>query len=504
MFLALLHVLRYFNRPGLTFEQNAAIPNYVFGPAQVRSFLEARLFGAPLSAWIHMPQELLDSFGGHVDRIDVVLVAVPLMVLAAVATHLTARASLRQQATAAPVEAAAGPTDVAMRVMRATPWIFPLGVLLGGLFAAFPIAILLYWLTNNLWTLVQQRIVFRRFAAEEAARPVPVVVPEPVVPSPEPRRRCSRSQAGRRPTPDERRFADRRKGGGRTAWRHPPPLMPPYRIRTRDRPAPNLRGPRSVLSGTDAGRRTEEETAQMATTARRIGRIAAASAASAGLLLAGAGPALADDPGTSATQGPITLSPEQATFVCTQRIPAILARIDRVTARINADVATRGSTGVAAGAPGPGRGRGARRRGRPDPEAHRRAAREARLAGRREGARHRLPRRELCLVNTTTSRGGPPGRALLVLVAALAALVLGGCRPATAPRRRGLDGRCRLGSGRRGSTGPCRCRGRGRSRRTGPRRGRRCRRPVSAERAPAAARLAGWCDRPAVGRDGFA
>ena len=69
VFLALLHVLRYFNRPGLTFEQNAAIPNYVFGPAQVRSFLEARLFGAPLSAWIRMPQELLDSFGGHVDRV---------------------------------------------------------------------------------------------------------------------------------------------------------------------------------------------------------------------------------------------------------------------------------------------------------------------------------------------------------------------------------------------------------------------------------------------------
>ena len=73
-----------------------------------------------------------------------------------------------------------------------------------------------------------------------------------------------------------------------------------------------------------------------------IRRIAAVTAASAALLLAGAGPALADDPGS--TQGPITLSPEQATFVCTQRIPAILARVDRVTARINADAATRGST----------------------------------------------------------------------------------------------------------------------------------------------------------------
>jgi hypothetical protein len=87
-----------------------------------------------------------------------------------------------------------------------------------------------------------------------------------------------------------------------------------------------------------------EENVQMVTTGRRIGTTAAAALASVGLMLAGADPALADDPGTSTTQGPITLSPEQATFVCTQRIPAILARIDRVTNRINAGVATRGST----------------------------------------------------------------------------------------------------------------------------------------------------------------
>jgi len=188
VFLALLHVLRYFNRPGLSFEQNAAIPNYVFGPDQVRSFLEARLFGAPLSAYVRMPQELLDSFGGHVDRIDVIAVAVPLMLLAAVATHFTARASLRQQASAAPLEEAAisGSTETAMRFMRLTPWIFPLGVLLGGLVAAFPIAILLYWLTNNGWTLVQQHIVFRKLAAEQAARPALVataaVEPDPPAP----------------------------------------------------------------------------------------------------------------------------------------------------------------------------------------------------------------------------------------------------------------------------------------------------------------------------------
>jgi hypothetical protein len=82
----------------------------------------------------------------------------------------------------------------------------------------------------------------------------------------------------------------------------------------------------------------------MGTTARRVAGLAAAAAVTAGLLLAGAGTAVADGPGTAATQGPITLSPEQATEVCTKRIPAILSRVDRLTTRINADAATRGST----------------------------------------------------------------------------------------------------------------------------------------------------------------
>jgi len=91
----------------------------------------------------------------------------------------------------------------------------------------------------------------------------------------------------------------------------------------------------------------------MGTTARRPTglRVRSRAAASAittatalALLVAGTGTALADDPGTSTTQGPITLSPEQATHVCQQRIPAILSRIDRLTTRINADANTRGST----------------------------------------------------------------------------------------------------------------------------------------------------------------
>ena len=171
--------------------------------------------------------------------------------------------------------------------MRATPWIFPLGVLLGGLLAAFPVAILLYWLTNNLWTLVQQRIVFRRLAAEEARPAGPGRVPEPVVPesvaagpavpAPALRPGAKPARPRRRPTSAASRTGGKAAAGRRR--RAPGGADRPYPIRTRARPGPNLRGPRSVLSGTTPDT-DEEETVHMATTARRIGRIAAASAVS--------------------------------------------------------------------------------------------------------------------------------------------------------------------------------------------------------------------------------
>lgn len=168
VFLGLLHVLHGFNRPGLSFEQNAGLANYAFAPDEVRSFLEARLFGAPLSSYISMPQDLLDSFGAGVERWEVVAVALPLMLLAAVATHFSARHSLAQQSITGP----------AASFMRWTPWVFPLGALVGGLFFPFPVAILLYWFTNNVWTLVQQRLVYRPDAEPPSTVPVPAMLAE--------------------------------------------------------------------------------------------------------------------------------------------------------------------------------------------------------------------------------------------------------------------------------------------------------------------------------------
>ncbi|WP_305093208.1 membrane protein insertase YidC [Prescottella sp. R16] len=172
VFIGLFHVLRSFNRTGtgmgqlgLTAEQNASIGNYAFSPEDVQSFLSARLFGAPISAAITSPQSVLESFapfGGVPSTLNIALVAIPLMVLASVATHFNSRASVARQSAAA----AANPQSAIMNKLAL--WVFPLGVLVGGPFLM--IAILLYWVSNNIWTYAQQHIVFRRIDAEEAEK----------------------------------------------------------------------------------------------------------------------------------------------------------------------------------------------------------------------------------------------------------------------------------------------------------------------------------------------
>ncbi|MGH3794863.1 MAG: membrane protein insertase YidC [Pseudonocardiaceae bacterium] len=167
VFIGLFHVLRSFNRLNLTPIQNRNTGNYVFSPADVQSFLDSRLFGVPLSAYITEPVKLLSRYG-DVTRWEIALVAVPLTLVAGILTHLTARHSVARQTEAQ----AANPQAVMMN--KVMVYLFPLGVVGGGPF--FPLAILLYWLSNNLWTLGQQRLVYKRIDAEEAEKKEAAVV----------------------------------------------------------------------------------------------------------------------------------------------------------------------------------------------------------------------------------------------------------------------------------------------------------------------------------------
>lgn len=171
VFIGLFHVLRSFNRMGTSFGQQGmtaaetrTTPNYFFSAEQVQNFLDARLFGVPLSSYIVEPVKEFQAFvepGSAIDfeRWQIAAVAVPLVILSGIATHMNARASVSRQTP----EAMENPQTRIMNKLAL--YIFPLGIVVTGAF--FPLAILLYWVSNNAWTYGQQHIVFGRIAREE-------------------------------------------------------------------------------------------------------------------------------------------------------------------------------------------------------------------------------------------------------------------------------------------------------------------------------------------------
>jgi YidC/Oxa1 family membrane protein insertase len=164
VFLGLYHVLRSFNRtqggfgqPKLSPELNRTIGNYIFSPTDVAHFLDANLFGAPIGATM-IQKTGLDAFT-EFNRASVIAVGVPLMIAAGIATYFNSRASVARQSP----EAAANPQTAMMNKLAL--YVFPLGVVVGGPF--LPLAIILYWFSNNIWTFGQQHYVFGRIEKEE-------------------------------------------------------------------------------------------------------------------------------------------------------------------------------------------------------------------------------------------------------------------------------------------------------------------------------------------------
>ncbi|OBI83028.1 membrane protein insertase YidC, partial [Mycobacterium asiaticum] len=167
VFLGLYHVLRSFNRTTggiglqqMSVAQNKLIGNYVFTPADVQNFLKANLFGAPIGASMTQGGGL-DAFE-HFSRPAVIAVGVPVMILAGVATYFNSRASVARQSP----EAAANPQTAMMNKLAL--YVFPLGVVVGGPF--LPLAIILYWFANNIWTFGQQHYVFGMIEKEDEAK----------------------------------------------------------------------------------------------------------------------------------------------------------------------------------------------------------------------------------------------------------------------------------------------------------------------------------------------
>ncbi|MFG1644671.1 membrane protein insertase YidC [Amycolatopsis sp. NPDC049252] len=160
VFIGLNHVLRAFTMPPPG--GGPKTENYFFSQADVHSYVSAKLFGVNLGEAVYNGVGVVSGGAANAGfQWSVLPVALPLMIVASIATHLTARHSVARQN-------AASATSQTAIMNKLTMYIFPLGVLVFG--ALFPLGLLFYWLANNGWTLMQQRLVYTKIDKEEAAR----------------------------------------------------------------------------------------------------------------------------------------------------------------------------------------------------------------------------------------------------------------------------------------------------------------------------------------------
>ncbi len=155
----------------------------------------ARVFGVPLSAALKAPVSELKSFPAPtVSHGLVVAVALVMMITMAATTYITQRQIIGRTPA----------TDPNQRMQqRIFLYLAPGSLLISG--TLFPIGVLTYWLTTNLWSMGQQFFVLRTMPApgtdaakhkEERERKKGKAGPEAPAPPPERYRQVRRDQAG--------------------------------------------------------------------------------------------------------------------------------------------------------------------------------------------------------------------------------------------------------------------------------------------------------------------
>jgi len=142
VFLALFHVLRRL-RPG-------AEGLYGWSDSLVDSAARAKVFGAPISAAFNSPAERLADLSA--DAGTVRLVTGVLAILMALTTFITQKQMMARSGAALDPQ-----TQLVQKFLL---YVMPASLLISGGF--FPLGVLLYWFTTNVWSMGQQYYVIKR------------------------------------------------------------------------------------------------------------------------------------------------------------------------------------------------------------------------------------------------------------------------------------------------------------------------------------------------------
>jgi YidC/Oxa1 family membrane protein insertase len=182
VFLALFHVLRLVG----TSKQPALWEEYHWTQAQALSAGQAKLFGAPIAAAFRTPIEVLNALGGNPTSTKIV--SFVLIVLMCAATFIT-----QKQIMARSGQVLEGQQAMIQKFLL---YGMPISLFVSGFL--FPIGVLLYWFTNNLWTMGQQFYILKRMPhpsiAKQSAKPsvdAKLLAPKPGQKPVNPKRRPS-------------------------------------------------------------------------------------------------------------------------------------------------------------------------------------------------------------------------------------------------------------------------------------------------------------------------
>jgi YidC/Oxa1 family membrane protein insertase len=174
VFLGLFHVLRHLSNSvticrsksalGPTESHLLSLYGFSGGKAgETCDAARASIFNTPLAASFHDSSSLIRTLGGDPTSTRITLAV--LLVISAAAT-LGTQLLVRSNQTVVPEGTAA-------TMQRLMLYVIPLGVLASGLLFNFPLGVLLYWFTSNIWTLGQQAYIIKFHPPkEEATKPV--------------------------------------------------------------------------------------------------------------------------------------------------------------------------------------------------------------------------------------------------------------------------------------------------------------------------------------------
>ena len=181
VFIALFHVLRTVGGEN----EWALYREYHWTPEQAASAGQATVFGAPIASAFSDPRNLVAELGAS--ALATKIVAVVLIVLMVAATYITQRQVMSRSTATLDAQQA--------MIQKLLLYGMPASLLVSGFF--FPIGVLFYWFTNNLWSMGQQFYILRRMPHPNAKKDADVTSETPKALAPKPGQKPVRN--GRKP-----------------------------------------------------------------------------------------------------------------------------------------------------------------------------------------------------------------------------------------------------------------------------------------------------------------